>query len=265
METLKICNICNKSKLINEFGLRKNSTDGHKGKCKSCEYEYKKEWAIKNKDRLNKKSQIYRENNKEKINKQTLELYYKNKDRYNIAKRKYSEDNKDKIIKYRKKYYLENKERLDYLKKKYYKENKERMSHLQKISYIENKEYILKRNMEYQKNNKEKIKKYKSIYRETQSSKISKRTSNHKRNTKIRINNDKTINKKSLEELFHKQNGKCYYCNCQLDFNVKFSVHLDHYIPIIEGGLHSINNVVWSCKTCNLLKRSKMPSEPLKI
>ena len=51
----------------------------------------------------------------------------------------------------------------------------------------------------------------------------------------------------------------CYYCNCELDEKK----HLDHYIPLSKGGTHSIDNVVWSCASCNLKKGAKVPLLPL--
>ena len=136
---------------------------------------------------------------------------------------------------------------------------------LSKINYEENKDYILERNAKYQEKNKDKIDKYKKEWAASKDGKISKKVSNHTRNSKIRITNDKTINKKSLEDLLLKQDNKCYYCESELDFNIKFEVHLDHYIPIAKGGPHSIENVVFSCKTCNLKKRDFVPEGPLEV
>lgn len=259
METFKLCNTCNQSKLITEFGLRKDSTDGHKGKCKVCEHEYKKEWSVKNKDRIVKEKKIYREKHKERITKNNRLAYHQNKEKYDIVKKKYYESNKEKVKEYQATYYQENKDKANQSSKRFYEDNKDRMLYIQKLAYLENKDYILKRNKDYQVKNKDKVRACRKEWASSKSGKIAKKVSSHLRNTKMRITNDNTITKTSLALLLSKQNDKCYYCGTHLDFNIKFSVHLDHYIPISKGGAHSIDNVVFSCKMCNLKKSDSMP------
>jgi len=85
------------------------------------------------------------------------------------------------------------------------------------------------------------------------------KVTNIKRRALKHTNSDETINFKALELLKEKQKHKCYYCNSKLDFKNKNMAHLDHYIPLALGGIHSINNVVWSCKKCNLSKGKVNP------
>ena len=73
------------------------------------------------------------------------------------------------------------------------------------------------------------------------------------------ITDDKTISTKSLAKLLKLQENKCYYCNCYLQYLQHKYVHLDHYIPLSKEGLHSIDNVVWSCARCNLIKSNNLP------
>lgn len=49
------------------------------------------------------------------------------------------------------------------------------------------------------------------------------------------------------------QNNRCYYCGEPIgkDF------HLDHYLPIAQGGQHSIDNLVVTCPKCNLSKGAR--------
>jgi len=83
---------------------------------------------------------------------------------------------------------------------------------------------------------------------------------NHKRNNNKKKTDDGTVTKKALEELKTKQDFKCYHCGCELDFDGRNKVHLDHYIPLARGGTHTIGNLVWSCKHCNLSKNATMPT-----
>lgn len=56
----------------------------------------------------------------------------------------------------------------------------------------------------------------------------------------------------------------CFYCGVQV---TKKTRSLDHYIPRSKGGLTTPNNIVVSCKNCNLAKGDKLPEDfdfPLK-
>lgn len=72
---------------------------------------------------------------------------------------------------------------------------------------------------------------------------------------------DGTVTLEYEQFLFDEQGGKCAYCGCDLNESGK---HLDHIIPIARGGLHSANNVHWTCPTCNLSKGDKLEDEWLK-
>jgi hypothetical protein len=45
----KVCQICNSRKPISQFGIRRDSADGHLSYCKPCWTEYVKKAKIKNK------------------------------------------------------------------------------------------------------------------------------------------------------------------------------------------------------------------------
>ncbi len=76
-----------------------------------------------------------------------------------------------------------------------------------------------------------------------------------RRRALLRKQDDGTITMEYLSKLLTIQNNKCYYCSIELDD----SKHLDHYVPIAKGGLHSISNVVWSCPSCNFKKHATLP------
>jgi len=63
----------------------------------------------------------------------------------------------------------------------------------------------------------------------------------------------------NIQLLELQQNAKvCYWCKCLLK-NVK--VHIDHYVPLSKGGLHTLSNLVVSCSKCNLSKEAKLPND----
>lgn len=102
---MKKCIKCNIDKEISLFVKGKNS-------CKDCEKEYKRQYALKNKEVLKAKSKIYYENNKEYV-KTKSKIYY--------------EENKDKKIEYQKIYSLENKEKIKEYKSEYSYLNRDKL------------------------------------------------------------------------------------------------------------------------------------------
>lgn len=75
----KKCSMCEKIKLLNEFGNRTPSgnkyKDGYDYNCKECMSELKKNWKDKNKDHVSEYNEKYRKENKEKV-----KAYYKKSD-----------------------------------------------------------------------------------------------------------------------------------------------------------------------------------------
>ena len=55
------------------------------------------------------------------------------------------------------------------------------------------------------------------------------------------------------ERIFQKKEGKCWWCDCQLDkenFGPNF-FHVDHLVAICDGGTNDEANLVPSCASCN--------------
>ena len=64
-----------------------------------------------------------------------------------------------------------------------------------------------------------------------------------------------------LHELWHKQNGFCFYCGELLYKTLNSVYHIEHKIPLSRGGSNSISNIVLSCEECNLRKGTKTSEE----
>jgi 5-methylcytosine-specific restriction endonuclease McrA len=62
------------------------------------------------------------------------------------------------------------------------------------------------------------------------------------------------ISASEIGKMFAAQRQRCWWCNKGL---TKF--HLDHRIPLIEGGTNDVSNMVISCAPCNLKKGRKLP------
>lgn len=112
----------------------------------------------------------------------------------------------------------------------------------------------------YYEAHKETIRAWQSAYSKTDKGKMAQTSANNKRRDAVAKAN---IPLKDLEVLLKKQCSQCYYCRNLLDFQVPRAVHLDHYIPITKGGTHTLDNVVWSCSSCNLKKSATIPEEAI--
>lgn len=60
-----------------------------------------------------------------------------------------------------------------------------------------------------------------------------------------------------LKELYQLQNGKCWWCERDLDGEYE----PDHRVPICKGGTNHIGNIVLACRECNRSKAGRMPWE----
>jgi 5-methylcytosine-specific restriction endonuclease McrA len=75
-----------------------------------------------------------------------------------------------------------------------------------------------------------------------------------------------SIDSSKVSAVFSKTNGTCFYCGCQLPPDTCFlddggkivssqrNWHIDHMVPLSKGGTYDIENLVPSCRKCNLDK-----------
>lgn len=119
--------------------------------------------------------------------------------------------------------------------------------------YYQNKEYYNNKSKQWRANNPDKVKAHNKRYFSTEIGKAISKNSHHKRRLAIK---NGSISGKELLEI--QSNAKvCYWCNVKITKETK--VHIDHYIPICNGGEHSKENIVISCSKCNHKKHSKDP------
>jgi hypothetical protein len=76
-----------------------------------------------------------------------------------------------------------------------------------------------------------------------------------RRANKVNATHGDPITKDNIDAIYQYQNGKCFYCLCEIDL----SYHMDHFMPIALGGAHSSSNIVLACAKCNLTKGAKDP------
>lgn len=104
--------------------------------------------------------------------------------------------------------------------------------------YAENYEYIRAKGAEWQKNNPEKS-----------------RIRNQRRRARKRSVETEMFSKQDLTNHFDDIGAyACVYCDGPYQQD-------DHVVPISKGGPHTIDNMVPSCKTCNIIKKDTDPVE----
>ena len=186
---------------------------------------------------------------------------------YNFGKDKkgkFGLDSRCKVCKkeYQKEFYKDNKEYYKKYHKEYYEENKDKIREHSKEYY---KEYYKEYNKEYYKKNKDKIKKY---YKENKEyrleyqkkyCKTQKGKENCKNNSIKHINRLKSqgkgITTKQYKEMMNFFDWKCAYSNIPYE---KYAIHKDYIVPIANGGLNEVWNIVPMYRNYNSSKKDTL-------
>lgn len=149
---LKKCIKCGIEKEFTSFSkeFHKNRNKYYyRNTCIECrilrQKDYKKQYYLKNKEKVLQKNKIWKKNNKEKNT---------------ASNKKYNAKNKEKSIKYRKEHYLKNKKRINKRNSEYKKKNKEKSNkHIRekrkndlKFRITENIRTLLKNSIKYKRN-----------------------------------------------------------------------------------------------------------------
>lgn len=200
---------------------------------------------------MNKNKNTYRkeyyEKNREKISIINKKRYEKNKDKIIKQHKEYCERNKEKIKqKAKENYYLSNREKEKIRDKIYKEKNKDKIKEYCKLYWRKNIERLKQYHKDYNEKNKDK----KKQYAHTPKGKACFINSSHKRRMKCKITDITTDWLKDFREY----STHCKICGCEMN-EIKFhsqSKHLDHIVPLSVGGMHTINNVRFICRKCNL-------------
>jgi len=107
---MKSCRKCNVSKPINKFSKRGKS---HHSQCKSCIVEYKRQYYIDNKEKIDERCKLYSGINSENIAKYKREYYDKNKNILLERALVWYEANRSYKIEYQTIYYKDNRESIN--------------------------------------------------------------------------------------------------------------------------------------------------------
>jgi len=158
----KFCPKCSSIKPISEFHINKTKSDGLCVYCKICKNSQEIKYRLENKERVNKrKREIYNPEKKKEYaikNRDKILIYYKNryiknKERILRRNKEYRKRNKEKIKEMNALYIKKNKEKIKKRQKEYYQKNKDRF----KKYHLEHRDEILEKQRVYHEKNKGKI------------------------------------------------------------------------------------------------------------
>lgn len=158
----------------------------------------------------------------------------KNKDVKALSTKKWAQRNSEYLAAKSKKYRLENKERLATSAIAWRKANKVRIAKANKEWREKNLVTKKVTDANWWRNNPDKIK-----------------ARNAARRARKKAASTYLVTSKDIKKIMSKP---CFYCGHK-------SSHLDHVVPLIKGGSHSIGNLVAACQFCNLSKGKKFLSE----
>lgn len=262
---------------IEYFYERKNSYDGLRSECKTCNAQYYKETAEKRKEE-------YKEN-AEKIKKSRVQYRKENAEKIKEYKARYRKNNSEKIKKYNAQYRKDNLDKIKENDKQYYKDNFKKIKKYKEQHYQKNLIKIKKYQIQWRKENAEEIKKYKAQYRKDNLEKIKEYYKNNaekikKYKAQWRKENPKygaqwcKDNPEKRRATQHKRiarekelpatltlaqwdickeyfNNKCAYCGKDR------KLQQEHFVALSKGGEYTINNIIPACGYCNNSKHNK--------
>jgi len=105
----KICTKCKEEKELNKFSKHSGHKDGFHTQCKKCSKEIKKEYYIRNKEKIKAKYRKHYKENSEQKKAYQKQYRLENLLKINLDKHQYAIDNKEKIADYQKEYRENNK------------------------------------------------------------------------------------------------------------------------------------------------------------
>lgn len=242
--TLKRCSKCDEWKLRDQFHKNRCAKDGLCLWCKSCRSAAGAIHRGLNRDAIcERKRQAY-ENNREVERKRNHDRYIKNREVRLEQVRQYRSDNRETIASKALEYRIEHREESRQYSSRWRTENREASLAGKRRYYAEHPDEERERRRRWRKNNPDTYRA--NLYR--------RRARKH--------GNGGSCNAADLAAIRAAQTDKkgrliCWRCGKP----ITDTPHLDHWIPLKEGGAHAPGNLHYMHARCNLTKGAKHPAE----
>lgn len=159
-------------------------------------------------------------------------FYQKNQKYYSEKSLEYRQKNIDLIRQRHRDYYARNSEKHKAYSRQYYWNNLEKAREQRRKTYDKNPEHWVQQAKIWKQQNRERAN-------------LADNLSVHRRRARMQNNGVFQISKNEINRLYRQA---CIYCGSSN------SIQLDHVIPIVRGGRHSIGNLAPACAKCNQSK-----------
>jgi 5-methylcytosine-specific restriction endonuclease McrA len=232
----KRCSKCGEIKPLDAFSRQNRSKDGRRGECKECVAAH----YSANADAKRAYQRSYY-----KVNSQAVLAY----------QRFYQATNAEAISEYKRAYHAANAEAKRAYMRKYYTDNREAILEYWRTYRITKRAIRLARKRAYYSANREAVLERQRAYYVTHLD-VS-RAAGQRRRTRKKANGG-DFSSKELRAMRIAQAGICAYCQRQHDPDV---LHIDHIIPIAQGGPHQASNICLACSRCNRNKSNCTPGQ----
>lgn len=270
MPETKQCNACGEEKPLADYPKDSSKKGGLRHECRACMKRKRRAYYLKNSDRIKAARREYVKANKSKCAKADRAYYEKNRDRILERDRKWRQENHRDVIRRQRERYHANKDSINADKRDRYREDPEK------------REAVLERNRQYYHNNKDRIKAQKKRYREENAEMISEKAREHRKANLERLRkrqreyyqhnkeiffahaNKRRARKQSATHPDHdtEREAQMHKLARRLTRMTGEKWHVDHVVPLAQGGYHHHHNLQVIPAAWNLSKKADPFWEP---
>lgn len=242
--TLKRCSKCGEWKLRDQFHKNRCAKDGLALWCKACRSKAGSEHRSLNRDAIRERKRQHYANNREVERERNHNRYIKNREVRLEYARQYRSDNRETIASKALEYRIEHREEARQRTSRWRAENREASLAGKRRYYAEHPDEERERRQRWRRNNPD-------AYR-----------ANLYRRRARKKGGGGSCTSADLAAIRAAQTDRqgrliCWRCGKP----IKDTPHLDHWIPLSEGGVHAPGNLHYMHAKCNMTKHSKHPTE----
>lgn len=220
----KRCTKCEINKTLDNFHKSAKGKYGLEAYCKDCQKKRLREWVAKNPDKKKEYQHTHYQKHHEDVDARNKKWRSENKEKVRAGKKSWLERNLEKANKFLKKWRIDNKER------------------------------VREKNQIWRENNRERQREYYRTAYKKDTDKFRERLSISTANRRARKKKSGgKVTAKEWKDLCEKYGNKCLRCG---ESGMKLT--MDHVVPLVLGGIHTIDNIQPLCRSCNSKKHTNI-------